>query len=142
MRVTITNEANGRQFSHTASSTLKPLVQWMTMPDLTDVCRTGKENANPASLISPECATNLPVSESTKAASVPAIKSKRSCTTKPCHQINTSPCIHVSHIPKDHIELKHHSLRLSLILTQIGVSNLTLPVPIISSGGMATSLYS
>ncbi len=73
---------NSESGSHTASLILKPLVQWTTMPDLTDVCNTGKEKANPSSRTWPEWASNPSPSLATKLANFFAIKSKSSCAQR------------------------------------------------------------
>lgn len=62
----------------TVPETAKPLVHFMRMPELIDVCFTAKEKVNPTSLVLPRADSNFPPSFSANFASLDAIKSKSS----------------------------------------------------------------
>lgn len=103
---------------HTASLILKPLVQWTRMPDLTDVCNTGKEKANPSSLTWPEWASNPSPSLATKLANFFAIKSKSSCAQRGHrhhhhhhhHHVKLNPTFSVAELLKCSLLHTHASL--------------------------------
>jgi hypothetical protein len=80
----------------TASSILKPFVQWIRTPDLTDVCNTGNENAKPISRTAEECGLKSSLSFAINFTTSCAMKSNSSyislhCTQLSCHQNSQAP---------------------------------------------------